>query len=173
MIETEKEKENYTGFDGKGWLCSECGEVIKKAEDGWVEWLNTPIDDPEHDYRGSGLRLVHHLPASPRKLKREMGCQYNGNVEFQKNRSLVSDNSLSDFVGADGLMQLLAMLAENKMSRKEVLELTKRIHIPGYERAHLHFNEAISEGVYEPNTVVGYPFQYQIRAINNWLAEQE
>ena len=45
-------------------------------------------------------------------------------------------------MGPDGLKRLLEMLAEDKVGKVELLELLeiiKRIHIPRYEQARLHF----------------------------------
>lgn len=169
MIETERELRSFSGFDGNGWICDVCGGIIARAEDGWVEWLETPVPGMESKSKGNGLRLVHHVPASPRNNMREMGCQYDGNAEFKKNRALVSDLSLTDFVGADGLMNLLEMAHKEEVPKHEALEMVKRLHIPGYEHVRHYFSEAISDGVYEPNRTEGYPFQYQISAIKKWL----
>lgn len=173
MIETERELASFKGLDGKGWICDECGQIIEKAEDGWVEWLETPVPGTKYKYKGGGLRLVHHVPASPRQNSREMGCQYNGDTEFRKNGAQVSDLSLTDFLGADGLMNLLEMIHREEVPKKEALEMTKRLHIPGYEHTRHHFNEAIAEGVYEPNRTEGYPFQYQIESIKKWAKDRD
>ena len=69
---------------------------------------------------------------------------------------MVLDLPLDSFLGSDGLMSLLALVAEHRVKSTEVLEMIKRLHIPGYEHTRLHFDEAISEGVFEPNTVPGY-----------------
>ena len=42
-------------------------------------------------------------------------------------------------MGPDGLKRLLEMLAEDKVGKVELLEIIKRIHIPRYEQARLHF----------------------------------
>jgi hypothetical protein len=173
MMETEREIASFKGFDGKGWICDECCQIIEKAADGWVEWLETPVPGTEHEYKGSGLRLVHHVPVSPRRKDREMGCQYNGNAEFRKNGAQVSDLSLTDFVGADGLMNLLEMIQAEKVPKKHALEMIKRLHIPGYEHTRQYFDEAIGEGVYEPNRTEGYPFQYQIESIKTWQKDRD
>lgn len=52
-------------------------------------------------------------------------------------------------------MRLLALLAERQVRSDEVLEMIKRLHIPGCEHTRLHFDEAISEGVLEPNAARG------------------
>ena len=139
------------------WTCDVCEGAIATAEDGWVEWIA---------YRGRvrpgrDLRLVHARPASPNRR----GCQFDERQEYDADGGLVHDLSLPDFLGANGLMRLLALIAEESVDRPLVLEMIKRLHIPGYEDAWRHFDEAISDGVYEPNTEPGYPHQYQIQAV--------
>ena len=42
------------------WVCDECRELIRKPEEGYVEWITD-----KNDIR-YGFRIVHHAPASPR-----------------------------------------------------------------------------------------------------------
>lgn len=91
------------------------------------------------------------------------GCQYN--EETRNSNELVKDLDLESFLGADGLMQLLALIYDQEVPTEEVLEMIKRLHIPGYEEARLHFKSAIAAGEYEPNTAPGYPFQFQIAGV--------
>jgi len=143
------------------WTCDTCGGRITEAKDGWVEWLYEHDSDREY-----GLRLVHHRPASPRPG----GCQYDGREEFARSRNSVKDLELPFFLSPDGLMQLLQMVSDGRFSdREEVLEMIKRLHVPGYEKAHRHLEAAVAEGVYEPNAPLMYPFQDQIQLTNEWL----
>lgn len=73
------------------------------------------------------------------------------------------------FLGADGLMQLLALIAEQRLPQDQVLEMIKRLHVPGYEHARCHFNEAIGQLVFEPNTLAGFYWQHNINAVLEWL----
>lgn len=164
-------EEAYRGPHNKGWICDRCGEEIKTAGDGWLQWIEVPNGPDKHRMRD--LSLAHHVPASPRKESHAHGCQFDGDVEFRKDNGLVSDLGLTHFCGADGLMHLLELLAEEGSSQPDVLEMIKRIHIPGYERARLHAKEAISEGVFEPNYPLGYYSQSDIQAILKWAEEQE
>ena len=73
---------------------------------------------------------------------------------------------LQSFSGAGGLMDLLLFISEGYFKNKEeLLEVIKRIHIPGYEEARLSFDEAVEEGVFEPNTKPGYYTQNNISAV--------
>ena len=152
----------------KFWICDTCGERINTVEDGWVEWIVAGNSAGER--RGRNLRLVHHLPASPRRQEREYGCQINERRECDRNEVLL-DQSLSDSVGPDGLMNLLSMLAEGELPKESVIEMIKRLHIPGYEVARLHFVEAAEAGIFEPNAMPGVYWQEDMDAVLRYMEE--
>ena len=54
---------------------------------------------------------------------------------------------LEGFVGPDGLMLLLAFLTEDELLKTDVLELAKRVQIPGYEQTRERFQGAINRGL--------------------------
>jgi len=105
-----------------GWCCGTCGQLITNVRDGWVEWLDS-VDDGGETIR-NGLRLVH----------RE-SCRYDPRTVFRNGRSVVEGLSLERFVGHDGLVLLLSLLAVGELPPSEVIELAKRVQIPGYELA--------------------------------------
>ena len=70
-------------------------------------------------------------------------------------------------------MKLLSFIADDHIESSEVLEMIKRLNIPGYERSRMYFEEAISEGVFEPNTTPRYHLQSDIEAVNKWIAERD
>ncbi len=126
----------------RGWRCGCCGDLITSIEDGWVEWLAS------EDERGAplkGLRIVHRLSRSSASAGPD--CRYDSRQEFRNDRSIVEGLSLERFVGSDGLMLLLSFLASSEMPRGDVIELAKRVQIPGYEQARELFPEAIAMGV--------------------------
>lgn len=168
--------DSYTGFDGKGWICDTCSEPIKRARDGWVQWKNRPRElgkmsnvGPKPRPRAYDLQLVHHVPASPLPTKRGelYGCQF----EDHNPAYMISDLPLTSFLGANGMMRLLSYLSSGKIVRKEVMEMFKRLHIPGYEHARMHFDAAIADGVFEPNTREGFYWQNDIEAVNKWAVK--
>ena len=106
------------------------------------------------------------------KGKRESGCQFDSDAEFKKDRGIVADGSLEDYVGPDGLMDLLSLISEDKVPKEEGLEMIKRIHIPGYEHARRYFERAISEDVFEPNTQPGYYSVKDINRVLEWMDAQ-
>lgn len=77
------------------------------------------------------------------------------------------------FLGADGLMMLLGFIANNELPTPEVLEMIKRLHIPGYEHARLHFERAIAEGVFEPTTVEGFYPTRDIQCVLDYIETQD
>jgi hypothetical protein len=146
------------------WICDSCAQTILAAEEGWVEWL---VRQEGERQVGRGMRLVHHATAPGFS-----GCQYQTDVEQQRDGSLVHDCALADFVTDDGLIQLLAMIAGEEVPTVEVLEMIERLHIPGYEYARLHFEAAINDGVFVPNTRPGYYSTSQINLVNAWRVRQ-
>lgn len=154
----------------KTWICDTCGEFINEPRDGWVEWLVGPRDESGRR-RHRGLRLVHQSQATP--LAPKGNCQYNEQEEYRHDRAIIADMHLEQFLGPDGLMMLLEYLATEELPKEEVLVMIKRLHIPGYEHARLHFDRAIAEGVFEPNGPEDYYRQSDIRATLEWAAEQE
>jgi hypothetical protein len=79
------------------------------------------------------------------------------------------DFDLGHFLGTDGLMELLSFIAYGKLPIGEILEIIKRLHIPGYEQARFYFDEAIANGVFEPNTMPGYYRQSEINAVLRYI----
>jgi hypothetical protein len=112
-----------------GWGCDLCGELITTIENGWVEWLASETDCGEEVLRG--LRLVHRRSIPPNG--RRQGCRYDPIKEFKRGKTIVEGLPLERFVGPDGLMMLFSFLAAGSLPRAEILELAKRLQIPGYE----------------------------------------
>lgn len=134
--------------------CDSCGQEIKNVQDGWVEWISFA----ERDKTGQGLRLVH------KNSRNNSLCQYDQRAEYDKHGGILSDNALEQFIGPDGLMRLLVMISENELSKAEVLEMIKRLHIPGYDQAKNYFDEAICNGYFEPNMPPRFYWQSDIAA---------
>ena len=105
-----------------GWRCASCDRLITSVHDGWVEWLASEDDNGAETL--SGLRLVH----------RE-SCRYDVCTVFRNRRTVVEGLCLERFVGSDGLTLLLSFLAAGDLPTTEVVELAKRVQIPGYEFA--------------------------------------
>jgi hypothetical protein len=149
-----------------GWRCAACGDLITRIENGWVEWLVG-----ENDYgatRVMGLRLVHRQASESEDSERNL-CRYDDRREFRKDQSLVEGLPLERFVGPDGLMLLLSLIAEDEMPRTEILELVKRVHIPGYEQTRELFHDAIHGGAIAPSIGEGFYMQSEMRDLFLWV----
>ncbi|MDU6263726.1 MAG: hypothetical protein E6600_04395 [Anaerocolumna aminovalerica] len=143
------------------WICDKCGKKIEKPEDGWVEWM-VPVDDNVPEKHNFGLRIVH-----------EVTCIYK-NSECTRFNAIQADSSLKEFIGVDGLMDLLRFISDDEFENKEeVLEVIKRIHVPGYEEARNYIKDAISAGEYEPNTKANYCSQNDISHILNFIIKNK
>lgn len=146
-------------METKTWICDTCGQEIKKVEDGWVEWIIFPGKEGGRD-----LRLVHHRPASPAKGAGGK-CQFDQDYEYKKDGGIIGDLPLSRFLGPNGLMLLLSFIYEGRLPTSLILEMIKRLHIPGYEHARFYFEEALNEDVFDPNMPPGFYWQDDIRAV--------
>ena len=142
------------------WICDKGGKKIESVKDGWVEWL-IPTKNNIPETHNKGMRIVHAT-----------NCLYT-DWECDKENAIPGDDSLENFYGPDGLMNLLQFVSDDMFENKEeVLEIIKRIHIPGYEYARNFIDAAISEGVYEPNTKENYCSQNDIRKIIDFSSKE-
>ena len=144
------------------WYCDSCGEKIESADRGYVEWIVTrnPLDVQK--LNGRNLRIVHY----------DTKCYLDEKMEYAIDGGTLQSSELRWFVGPNGLMKLLRIIAQKNFSIEEGFEIIKRIHIPGYETAHRHFEEAIAEGVFEPNVTEGYYPLEDIQVVNEWLEKR-
>lgn len=140
------------------WICDACGQTIPHAREGWVEWIALPNKD-DRRLRCTGLRIVHAYS------RRARGCQYRNDVVYKTNGGCIGDVSLTECQGPDGLMMLLEKIDQGELPTSEVLEVVKRIHIPGYEYSRRQVGPALAEGVIEKDVTYGYCRQDQIQAI--------
>jgi hypothetical protein len=131
----------------------------------WLEWL--AAEDSEGKPELSGLRLVHRIDISP-KWPEPHGCQYYPRDEFRKNRSIVGGLALDRYAGPDGLMLLLSMIMEGELPAQELIELTKRVQIPGYEAVHEVVHDAVREGVVTPSISQSFYLQCEISDVLRW-----
>ncbi len=148
-----------------GWRCDSCGELLSDLQAGWVEWL--AAEDTKGKPKLSGLRLVHRRNTSPR-WREPYGCQYNPRDEFRRNRGIVEGLAFDRFAGPDGLMLLLSMIAECELPTQELIELAKRVQIPGYEAVHELVRDAVREGVIAPSISSGFYLQCEIWDVLKW-----
>jgi hypothetical protein len=115
------------------FFCDECGGLIEKVEDGWLEWYDD-YQNPIH-----GFRIVHASGASPRWRK-------GGNCYYPESGD-ISDDHLVHFTKDDGLARLLSFFKRNLSDPSELSEIINRIHIPHFEEARVYLARAIKDGV--------------------------
>lgn len=154
---------NPAGQNHLGWRCGSCHELITSVEGGWVEWLAT--ESQQGDVVLRGLRVVHRFTKSRR-------CRYDFRREFQQDGSIVEGLPLERFVGPDGLMLLLSFLAAGQMPKDDVLELAKRVQIPGYEQAREFLQDAQHEARITPAIADGYYLQLEIQELLRCTCER-
>jgi hypothetical protein len=142
------------------WICDTCNGVINKAEDGGAEWLR--VADENGCWHSRGLRLVHRCGASPLGARR---CDYHHFAAIRKHTVTLCERPLAGLLSHDGLMELLSMLNRREAPMDEILEMIKRLHIPGYEPARPHFDRAIASGVFQADVPDGYYTQGNIAAV--------
>jgi hypothetical protein len=147
--------------DSLGWRCDSCHRRITRVGDGWVEWL--AAEDKRGGNTLSGLRLVHRL--AYRRGQGEHPCRYDPHKVFGRHKRVVEGVSLASVVGPDGLMLLLSFLASGEFPRAEVLELAKRVQVPGYETTRILFHEATASKVVTSFLGKGYYLQSEINEL--------
>jgi hypothetical protein len=144
----------------KGWRCDSCADIITSIQAGWVEWLASEDKHGKDILRG--LRLVHRGRQNSHK------CRYDPLEEFRNGRTIVEGLPLERLVGADGLMILLSLLAEGELPHREILELIKRVQIPGYELVRNLSPRGQNSKHLSPVLSHGYYLQSEIREMLGW-----
>jgi len=140
------------------WICDSCGNPIEQAQDGWIEWIIVYDSDKRRVAAARDLRLVHH--------SRE--CRFDWMVERRRDNGIVHDDGLESFLGTDGLVRLLRMMARpNGLDPSDIAVLVSRLHVPGYEQARTHIRTASSEGLFSLDDDTGLLRLDQIEVLLN------
>ncbi len=143
-----------------GWHCDSCARLITSVNNGWVEWLAS--EDDAGAAIVNGLRLVH----------RE-SCRYDARTVFRNRRSVVEGLCLERFIGPDGLILLLSLLAVGELPTVDVIELAKRVQIPGYELArNLTGKENLSQ-LFPPALGHGCYLQSEMDEVITWAVKKQ
>lgn len=147
---------------GKPWFCDYCSEAILQPNQGWVEWV-----DFDRKVPGRSLRLVHiDGVGADRSTCRDRTLILNGDTRT----GYPAGRDLSDLLGPDGLLYLLQLLIDERLPKKEICELIKRLHVPGYEMARRHIRDAVEAGVADSRPVVGFPTYAMICDVLQWAS---
>ena len=75
---------------------------------------------------------------------------------------------LEQLLGADGLITLLSFLAEGELPHREILELVKRVQIPGYELVRTLSPRGQQSKLLSTVLRHGYYLQSEIREMLGW-----
>ncbi len=140
------------------WTCDECGGDVV-LDEGFVVWARLPTGDGD-------FRVIHKERCDP------------------GNRSHAYSQSLADFVGVDGLTNLMSFLSLGPLkdtlgdSRPgprpsdldEFVDFVRRMQIPGYEQVRHQFNDPV---ILERFSDANETYPYMQEAIDVLLAEQE
>ncbi len=131
------------------WQCDSCGEPILDPRDGWLEWQAAEHEGVKGP-RAKGLRIVHAFASSPQRY-RESRCSYERAYHTSNHSEyVVRYFALAEMTGPDGLQFFLRLIGEGNLPKDALLEMIRRVHVPGYEHARLHFDEAIrTYAIYE------------------------
>jgi hypothetical protein len=152
-----------------GWRCASCGRLITSVEDGWVEWLVDGEDDKGASTI-SGFRLVHDDQSAGAPGVRG-GCRYHFDQEFARHRNIVEGLPLARFVGFDGLMLLFFFISSGEMPLEDVLELAKRVQIPGYEQSRDLLQNLLTKGLFSASIGEGFYLQSEIQTVSQWALQ--
>lgn len=137
------------------WMCDKCGQWIESIDDGYVQWITFSDDKVGRD-----LQLVHHL--------KEPDCKFDYTKEDNKDGGRIGDEHFEFYHSPNGLMTMLSWIADEKLPLAEIVEMIKRIHIPGYEEARLYIDEALSQGIIEQTSAKNFPSVNEIDYILDW-----
>jgi hypothetical protein len=146
------------------WICDECREVIDDADRGHMEWM---VDEGD---RAWGFRIVHHGRRSPRAGDAVSPARGTDCHRYRQHASRY-DLDLSQFIGTDGLVEMLAFLdpGPDHVPRftgprvrdvRELVEIVRRLHVPYYEEARLYWDRARRDGFFDGmnEVVIFLPF---------------
>ncbi|HEX6501916.1 MAG TPA: hypothetical protein VF011_01625 [Terriglobales bacterium] len=79
---------------------------------------------------------------------------------------------LDRFIGPDGLVLLLSMIAGRELPLPGLIEIAKRVQIPGYEAVYEVVRDAVNGGVIAPAIGLGFYLQCEISDVLNWAEYQ-
>jgi hypothetical protein len=150
------------------WICDTCGELIENPEDGVLQYL---ARTGEAGMQGRDPIIVHHATKSPRVGR--SGCYHNQDLEFRKDKSVLSDMTLDRLTGLDGLVRLLTLSECNQLPSPELNRIIMRLHVPGYEQARRYFDAALNADIVDTNLPEGYFLVGQIQRIIAAIPELE
>jgi hypothetical protein len=133
-----------------------------------VEWL--AFEDKYGNTMVGGVRLIHRRATGVRTGGR--GCRYDARKEFRNHASIVEGLALERFVGPDGLMLLLSLVEAGEFRKQDLLELAKRVQVPGYEWVRDLVCEPTSGRFCAPFLGKKYYLQSEMQELLAWSSEE-
>jgi hypothetical protein len=134
------------------WICDKCGEIIKTASEGYVLW------DSNEQLKSYGFIIVHQKKCDDRTKTNSM--------------------PLEDFLGNRGLTYLTSMLSIGPIKKNigqgnscsikdmdEFVDFFRRVQIPYYEQARIHFSTAEFLNEHHDDNEVGPYLSSQLKKI--------
>jgi hypothetical protein len=145
----------------KQWVCDTCGELIKKPEEGYVQF-HRKSDGTYDDFI-----IVHHKLSSPYKGTKKGCYKYN------------SDCDLTEFLGDHGTIQLLTFIdigpyhmpefKSRTVNYRKWVDFFYRLQLPYYEEARRYWNRASADGYFgNINEVAIYQPKYLKEMIEHY-----
>lgn len=142
------------------WYCDTCLCAVVEAGVGRIEWISLYGCEPG----GRDLRLVHDLArvSGQTDSGQADSCQFDARREYERDKGKVNGAPLADFLGPDGLMRLLGLMAVDRLPAPEVMEMIKRLHVPGYEEARTLLRDCVNSRGLKVVSRAYYPSQSEI-----------
>ncbi len=133
------------------WICDNCGKIIMKPNQGFVEWLESSAT------KANSFHIVHHAPHSPISNPEDLRMS---NCYIHNNKPGRRDLSLDEFVNGKGIVHITSFIdigsyheseykGVNFQDGREFAELIRRLYLPYYEEARLYWNKAIGGGFFD------------------------
>jgi hypothetical protein len=133
------------------WVCDQCNRVIRKPEEGYIEWLLG------EDGCRRGFRIVHIPSSSP--LRPSGRCDIHAAGRAGRSSAVtVGEIYLTEF-SEHALPYLLSMIDPGPLGERgeafpcvsdlrEWAELTRRLTVPYYEEARFYLARADRDGLF-------------------------
>lgn len=130
------------------FICDKCGGIIENPREGMVEWVEVTVNDK---LTVQDFKIVHNHYYSPYKSTRE-GCYHH---EYHTGRADVplsyflenKEQYLASFLDLGFMHDSNNGVGCRVVDFKEYANFMRRLTIPNYEEARLHFRDALHDGV--------------------------
>lgn len=134
------------------WVCDTCKQLISKPSEGYVEWVEDLATSMSSDFH-----IVHagyYSPFRKNNPHSDASCYQHQTARGRR------DLPLDSFLNAEGIVRLLSFIDIGKYHEptysgvhfangREFAELFRRLHLPYYEEARLHWSTAQANGDFD------------------------